>query len=95
MLRRFFLFVFIALISLNSCKVKDRQENVFDNARYVWADETGTGRQEYLVFRRDFNLEGNLSGKINLFAWSRYHLNINGIFVNFGPARSYPASPGI
>ncbi len=90
---RKFLIIPFFLLSLISC-VQDRSSSGVDaNARFVWDDSSGSGRQTYLVFRKDFELDNHFSGHIHLFAWSRYHLKVNGVFVNFGPVRSYPSSP--
>lgn len=60
----------------------------------VWLDSEGLGRHVYAYFRRDFDLSVlPQEASINLFADSRYHLIINGVFVNFGPARFYPQHP--
>lgn len=61
---------------------------------FVWADSHGTGRQNYVYFRNDFSLE-TIPEKagINIFADSRYHLFVNGNFINFGPVRFYPEHP--
>ena len=62
-------------------------------ADFVWVDPSGEGRQVYAVFRLDCELNNTVSGRINLFADSRYILLVNGVPVNFGPARSYPEHP--
>ncbi len=63
-------------------------------ASFVWSDETGEGRNQYLYFRYDLNISNDIKeARIHLYASSRYHLKINGSFVNFGPLRSFPASP--
>ena len=63
-------------------------------AKFVWKDAEGLGRQQTVLFRRSFDLD-EIHGKalIHLFADSRYHLYVNGIHVNFGPARFYVAHP--
>ncbi len=90
---RITIFLLLSFLCLFSCNQSEKTGSIQGKAKFVWADRTGEGRQVYLVFRKDFNLGKNSSGEIHLFAWSRYHLNINGTSVNFGPARSYPASP--
>ncbi len=61
---------------------------------YVWIDETGEGRQVYAYFRNEFDLTTvPETAIINLYAFSRYLLVVNGQFVNFGPIRSYPQHP--
>ena len=65
-----------------------------DPARFVWMDMEGSGRQQTVLFRRNFTLEGTADTAIlHLFADSRYHLFVNGIHLNFGPSRFYPAHP--
>jgi len=93
MFRIYIITLFIIFAGLSSCRQQENSQDVFHNSKFIWDNETGTGRQVYLVFRKDFELGDSPSGKIHLFAWSRYHLNVNGVFLNFGPARSYPDSP--
>ena len=64
------------------------------DAKFVWKDAQGEGRQQTVLFRRSFELD-NLPDKalFHLFADSRYHLYVNGVHVNFGPSRFYPAHP--
>ncbi len=94
MLKRLFAgLTLLSLMGLYACHHPEKIPGEKGNAQLVWSDETGQGRQVYLVFRKDFEAGQNAGGTISLFAWSRYHLNVNGVFVNFGPARSYPDSP--
>ncbi len=63
-------------------------------AAFVWKDARGEGRQQTLLFRRNFETAGTTGpAVIHLFADSRYHLYVNGTHVNFGPSRFYPAHP--
>lgn len=63
-------------------------------ASYVWIDETGEGRQVYVYFRYEFDLNGKPEkAEINLYASSRFALWVNGQYINFGPIRSYPQHP--
>jgi len=65
-----------------------------NRASFIWIDESGAGRQVYAYFRYDLKVNNDAkSAKINLFADSRYHLFVNGQFVNFGPVRFNPAHP--
>ena len=65
-----------------------------EEASFVWADQHGEGRQMVVFFRNDFDLdEMPKEAVLNLFADSRYQLFVNGIMINFGPARFYPAHP--
>ncbi len=63
-------------------------------AKFIWWQDSAEARNEYVYFRNQFELKSPvIKADIYLFADSRYHLLVNGIFVNFGPARSYPAHP--
>jgi alpha-L-rhamnosidase len=63
-------------------------------ASFVWKDAEGSGRQQTVLFRRTFDIDEHVtSATIHLFADSRYHLYVNGIHLNFGPSRFYPAHP--
>ena len=63
-------------------------------AQFIWVDEITDQRQIYAYFRYDFFLDDHpVHAEINLFADSRYHLFVNGDFVNFGPARTFPENP--
>lgn len=64
------------------------------NARFIWQHDQAQVRNEYVYFRNQFDLsEIPEEAEINLYADSRYQLFVNEIFVNFGPARSYPENP--
>jgi alpha-L-rhamnosidase len=60
----------------------------------IWGPDRNTDGQQYLVFRRTFDID-NLSNKalINIFADSRYLLWINGNYIMRGPCRFNPARP--
>ncbi len=61
---------------------------------FVWSDDEGLGRMVHVYFRRELRLAGPpTSARLNLFADTNYHLRVNGEFVGFGPARSYPEFP--
>lgn len=61
---------------------------------FVWASADQHERLQVAYFRSTFRLEDTASSAyLALFADSRYHLLVNGHFVNFGPARSYPEHP--
>lgn len=63
-------------------------------ATFVWIDPEGSGRNVHAYFRRDFELEAVPdSAELHLFAADRYHLVVNGDFVNYGPVRGYPDRP--
>ncbi len=67
----------------------------YTDALFVWHDSTGLERNDYALFRYDFQLQDSLikNAEIHLFADSRYHLIVNGHFINFGPSRGYPEHP--
>lgn len=61
---------------------------------YVWAPADRHERLQVAYFRTSFMLKDTAtSAYFAIFADSRYHLLINGQYVNFGPARSYPDHP--
>lgn len=63
-------------------------------ASFVWTDQEEDRRLQVAFFCYDLELPDEVTvAEINLFADSRYHLLVNGHFVNFGPARFYPAHP--
>ena len=85
----FLLFTTILLLS---------QQFVFANppgdAKYVWADKSGDGRHQFVYFRYELNLEQiPEKAELNLYASSRYLLKVNGVNINWGPARNYPEEP--
>ncbi|MEM9258870.1 MAG: hypothetical protein AAGA62_04425, partial [Bacteroidota bacterium] len=60
----------------------------------VWSRADGGVRNEYLFFRKEFNLTATPSkAELNLYADARYALYVNEVYVNFGPARSFHAHP--
>ncbi|NLF40779.1 hypothetical protein GX586_15155, partial [bacterium] len=64
------------------------------DAQFVWFDHKGAGRNLYALFRRSFDLDAApKAAVINLFADSHYQLFVNGVFVEFGPARFDPRFP--
>lgn len=63
-------------------------------AAYVWTQDTTPARLQVAYFRTSLHLKSPVqSADLFLFADSRYHLLVNGQFVNFGPARFYPEHP--
>ena len=63
-------------------------------AKFIWFDDSGTGRQQYGVFQRSFEIKQKISNAwICLFADTRYQLFINGNYINFGPIRFYSQHP--
>lgn len=60
----------------------------------VWTNSDGGERNEYVVFRKTFELKDKAStAEINLYADSRYALYVNEQYIGFGPARSYHRNP--
>jgi hypothetical protein len=86
-------FLTLAALVLYSCKPVSTSKEFNPDAELVWVDESGEGRQVYLAFRKDFDLGSEPKGEIHLYAHSRYHLFVNGEFINFGPVRAYAESP--
>jgi hypothetical protein len=59
------------------------------NAKHVWYDNTGLGRNLHGIFRRSFDVAGPVeSGSLSIFADTTYQLFVNGTFVDFGPVRA-------
>jgi len=76
-----------------SCNVKstDKAKTGKSAAKFVWFDNEGLGRQQFVYFALEFNLETSVDRAIlNLFADSRYLLKVNETSVNWGPGRFYP-----
>jgi alpha-L-rhamnosidase len=65
-----------------------------EQGRHVWMDDSGEGRAQVVLFRRDIVVQGDLQkATLNLFADSRYLLSVNGNTIGAGPARAYPEHP--
>ena len=63
-------------------------------AKYVWDTPTGEGRQQYVYFRNVVELSDLPSkAELNLYAYTRYALIINGEYINYGPSRSVKKYP--
>ena len=63
-------------------------------ARYIWTDASGCGRNLHACFRLTFTLDAPVvAAKLCLFADSAYQLFVNGRFVEFGPVRFDPRFP--
>ena len=63
-------------------------------AKWIWSDPTGEGYNRWVLFRREFDLPaGPWSGRLCIFADTRYRLLVNGQVVCHGPARFYAARP--
>jgi hypothetical protein len=64
------------------------------NARFVWTDPHGRGRNVFVAFRRVFRLaKPPARARLHLFADTRYRLRVNGAVAGYGPARFYPGHP--
>jgi hypothetical protein len=64
------------------------------DAQPVWPTVPDTQRLQSAFFRYELTLgQSPDTAVIHLFADSRYHLQVNGTFIGYGPARSYPAHP--
>ncbi|GET41224.1 family 78 glycoside hydrolase catalytic domain [Microseira wollei] len=63
-------------------------------AKFIWYDNQGLGRNLYGLFRKSFQIQGNIkSALFSLFADTSYQLFVNGEFVEFGPVRFDPRFP--
>jgi len=64
------------------------------DAKYIWSDSHGEGRNRWVLFRRELTLAGEpTAAALNLFADTRYRLLVNGRVVCHGPARFFAAKP--
>jgi len=65
-----------------------------NSGKFVWCDSKGEGRNLHGMFRRSFDVSGDVrEATLNLFADSVYELYINGQYIEFGPARFDPRFP--
>ena len=63
-------------------------------AKYIWYDDRGSGRNLYGMFRKTFDITGEVqSACLHIFADTSYQLFINGEFIEFGPVRFDPRFP--
>ena len=85
------MFVFVGFQQLYS---KSKIQPVYTVPSYVWIDQIGEGRNVYAYFRNEFELTSvPKTASMKLYAKSLYNLFVNGVFVNFGPIRSYETHP--
>lgn len=64
------------------------------NAKFVWYDTEGQGRNLYAKFRKTFAISSPVQeAKINVFADSSYQIFVNGKFLVQGPVRFDPRYP--
>jgi hypothetical protein len=88
-----FLICLLCLLSFNSFSQKP------DTAKYVWLNDCEKydnyeSRHQMVVFRYDVQLDEMPDKAIlNVYASSRYLLKVNGVNINWGPARNYPEAP--
>lgn len=89
MLPLLFMFQFIQGMNETYNKMWNIQDQL------IWTNENlGEGTQQYVVFRKNFQLKNQLADpSIEIFADSRYLLWINGHYVSRGPVRFNPKSP--
>ncbi len=63
-----------------------------DGAAWIWAGEAASPANTFVAFRREITVEGAAAAAVlNITADSRYALLVNGVFVGFGPPRSWPS----
>ncbi len=87
------IFLFGAWFVLESFTILKGQDLTITGSP-VWLHEDDNTRFQVAFFRNTFDLSDvPEQGLISLFADSRYHLIVNGTFLNFGPARAYPDHP--
>lgn len=64
------------------------------DARFIWFDAEGRGRNRWGLFRTTFELAAKpAGGSLNVFADTRYRLIVNGQVLGHGPARFFPSKP--
>ena len=65
-----------------------------ENAKYIWHEGSGDGRNLFCMFRRNFTCGSQVAKAVlNIFADTIYELHVNGTYVNFGPVRFDPLFP--
>ncbi|ANH81201.1 hypothetical protein A8C56_09590 [Niabella ginsenosidivorans] len=61
---------------------------------FIWLQATKAGEQQYVAFRKTFNLKENIAAaQLRVFADNRFIIWINGQYVERGPARFDPKGP--
>jgi len=64
------------------------------DARYIWSDENGQGRNRWVFFRHSFDLSDDArEGQLCIFSDTRYRLLINGQLLGHGPSRFFVKKP--
>ena len=58
-------------------------------AKWIWADHA-PGRNAYLLFRKEFDLNASEDCLIHISADTRYRLWVNGTYISDGPPQSQP-----
>ena len=62
------------------------------NAAWIWSDAATRPYHNVACFRRTFDLEAApKAARVAITADSRYELYVNGTWLGFGPARSFPS----
>jgi len=60
-------------------------------ASWIWSDESTAPSNNYVCFRRSFDVAGSLkSALLRITADSRYEVFVNGVWVGHGPIRGWP-----
>ena len=81
------IFLLVCLLAFSAAKSSN-------NSEYVWWDSKGSGIQQYLYFRQKVTVSSaHPEASLHLYAFSRYALYVNGMYIGFGPSRSYPQHP--
>lgn len=87
-MRTFIFFLLIFITFEVDCIARPAIHDMF------WIRETGSERNEYVYFRKEFQLNNaQLQGEINIYVDSWYALYVNGTYIGYGPSRSFHAHP--
>ena len=87
------LFLFVVTVSLRELPAQGVGTDRAD-ASFVWVNADTAESFQVAYFRRTVPIPGPVDeATLHLFADSRYLLTVNGVTVNFGPARFYPDHP--
>ena len=91
---KFKIAILLAIAFWSQSSICQNNKTVNSKPQYVWMDEIGVGRNNYVYFRNVFELKEIPSkAYICLYANSNYNLLVNGQFLNYGPIRSYAIHP--
>ena len=85
----------IHAMSFTKDELKTQKTDILPkNAKFIWFDTDGEGRNIYSNFRKSFQISTKPEKAIfNIFADSSYQLFINGNFIEQGPVRFDPRFP--